>query len=199
MHMWSTWACSSRAFERTAHCTGITGNKIVIQLVLNTGAHIKYIQYTQHSISVLSEINVIERCSVFVFDVIRISILFSAPLHHWWSSKQLPINTFQRSKYYKVKKKNCGIKLEISVGTCDDESHLISFQHKLVIMFRTILVLALLCHYGYSHTYHTGSCPGVEPMSGFDVKQVSVARVISIDIDIVEVTWAVETNIIGVL
>lgn len=38
-------------------------------------------------------------------------------------------------------------------------------------MFKTIIVLTLVCHYGNAHTYHTGGCPAVEPMSGFDMKQ----------------------------
>jgi len=38
-------------------------------------------------------------------------------------------------------------------------------------MFKYIIVLFLLCHYGNGHTYHTGECPSVEPMAGFDMRQ----------------------------
>lgn len=40
------------------------------------------------------------------------------------------------------------------------------------MLFKLIFALALLCHYSYAHTYHTGGCPAVEPMTGFEMKQV---------------------------
>lgn len=40
-------------------------------------------------------------------------------------------------------------------------------------MLKTIVLVALMVQYGYSHTYHTGECPTVTPMPDFDMRQVS--------------------------
>lgn len=41
-------------------------------------------------------------------------------------------------------------------------------------MFKYIVILTLIFHYGHGHTYHTGECPSVSPQPDFDMKQVSV-------------------------
>lgn len=38
-------------------------------------------------------------------------------------------------------------------------------------MFKYVLVLIVLCHWSNGHSYHSGECPSVEPMQGFDMKQ----------------------------
>lgn len=41
-------------------------------------------------------------------------------------------------------------------------------------MIKYAVLLVLLFQYAQSHTYHTGGCPSVEPMAGFDIKQVNL-------------------------
>lgn len=40
-----------------------------------------------------------------------------------------------------------------------------------LVSFVVFCILAV-SHYCNGHTYHSGECPSVEPMSGFDMKQV---------------------------
>lgn len=40
-----------------------------------------------------------------------------------------------------------------------------------LVSFLIIFVLTV-SHYSNAHTYHSGECPSVEPMSGFEMKQV---------------------------
>lgn len=39
-------------------------------------------------------------------------------------------------------------------------------------VFSVIVILGFISN-SNGHTYHTGQCPSVEPMSGFDMKQVN--------------------------